>query len=91
MEILNLTTRTDQEADLDLGASGPSLGDRFVFSDNVFRGKQRIGTDGGECVVVRREPNPVPQGQEPTSVRVNCVVTIQLPKGQVAGSGSGYV
>jgi hypothetical protein len=49
VEILNLTTRTDQEADLDLGASGPSLGDRFVFSDNVFRGNQRIGTDGASA------------------------------------------
>jgi hypothetical protein len=87
VQILNLTTLTDQQADLDLGASGPSVGDRFVFSENVFRGKQKIGTDGGECVVVRLEPNPVPQGQEPTSVTVNCAVSAQLPKGQLTVQG----
>jgi hypothetical protein len=87
VQILNLTTRTDQEADLDLGPSGPSVGDRFVFSDNVFRGDTQIGTDGGECVVVWLEPNPVPEGQEPTSARVNCVATFRLPKGQLTVQG----
>jgi hypothetical protein len=90
VEILNLTTRTDQEADLDLGASGPSVGDRFVFSENVFRGNQQIGTDGGECVVVRLEPTPVPPGQEPTSARVNCVANDPAAEGPGSGSGSGY-
>ena len=87
VQVLNLTTRTAQEADLDLGASGPSVGDRFVFSDNVFRGNQQIGILGGECIVVRLEPNPVPPGQEPTSATVNCVASIQLPKGQLTAQG----
>jgi hypothetical protein len=87
VQILNLTTRTAQEADLDLGPTGPSVGDRFVFSENVFRGDQQIGTDGGDCVVVRLEPNPVPRRQEPTSVTINCVATVQLPKGQVTVQG----
>jgi Allene oxide cyclase barrel like domain len=87
VQILNLTTRTVQEAELDLGASGPSVGDRFVFSDNVFRGDRQVGVLGTECVVVWLEPNPVPEGQEPTSARVNCVGTIQLPKGQLTLQG----
>ena len=87
VQILNLTTRTAQEADLDLGPTGPSVGDRFVFSDNVFRGSQQIGILGGECIVVRFEPNPVPQGQEPTSASVNCAASIQLPKGQITVQG----
>jgi hypothetical protein len=87
VQILNLTTRTAQEAELDLGATGPSVGDRFVFSDNVFRGNQQIGILGGECIFVRLEPNPVPQGQEPTSAVVNCVVSVQLPKGQLTVQG----
>ena len=87
VEILNLTTLSDQEADLDLGASGPSVGDRFVFSENIFRGNKQIGTDGGECVFVRLEPNPVPQGQEPTSATVNCAASVQLPKGQLTVQG----
>jgi hypothetical protein len=85
--VIDLTTRTAQEADLDLGATGPSIGDRFVFSDDVFRGGQKVGITGGECTAVRSNPNPVPSGQEPTSVTVNCVATIQLPEGQVALQG----
>jgi allene oxide cyclase-like protein len=87
VQIIDLTTRTAQEADLDLGATGPSLGDRFVFSDNVFRGTKKVGMTGGECTVTRQEPNPVPPGQEPTSVVANCVATVQLPKGQVTLQG----
>jgi hypothetical protein len=87
VQILNLTTRTAQEAELDLGPTGFGVGDRFVFSDNVFRGNQQIGILGGECIFVRLEPNPVPQGQEPTSATVNCVASIQLPKGQLTAQG----
>lgn len=86
-QIINLTTQTFQEADLDLGPTGPTVGDRFVFSDNVFRGNTQVGILGGECTVARLEPEPVPAGQEPTSAVVNCVVTIQLPKGQVTLQG----
>jgi hypothetical protein len=87
VQIIKLTTQTAQEATLDLGPTGFTVGDRFVFSENVFRGSQQVGTDGGECTITRLEPNPVPQGQEPTSATVNCVVTIELPKGQVTVQG----
>jgi hypothetical protein len=87
VQIINLMTQTDQEADLDLGPTGPSLGDRFVFTDNVFRGGRQVGVLGAECTVTRLEPNPVPAGQEPTSAMVNCVATIQLPKGHVTLQG----
>ena len=85
--VIDLTTRTVQEADLDLGATGFSVGDRFVFSDNVFRDSEQVGILGGECTTVRFEPHPVPQGQEPTSVTFQCVASIQLPDGQVTGQG----
>jgi hypothetical protein len=85
--VIDLTTRVVQEADLDLGASGPSVGDRFVFSDDVFRGGHLVGISGGECIVVRLEPDPVPPGQEPTSATLNCVATIRLPEGQVTLQG----
>jgi hypothetical protein len=87
VKILNLTTRTAQEADLDLGDKGPSVGDRFVFSDNVFRGTKKVGILGGECTVTRLEPNPVPEGQEPTSAVVNCVASLELRKGQLTLQG----
>jgi ABC-type Na+ efflux pump permease subunit len=87
VQIINLTTQTVQEADLDLGATGPSVGDRFVFSDDVSRGSKHVGILGGECTVTRLEPVPVPAGQEPTSAIVNCVVTVQLSKGQLTLQG----
>jgi hypothetical protein len=87
VQTLNLTIQTVQEAQLDLGPTGFTVGDRFVFSESVRRGSQQVGTDGGECTFTRLEPSPVPQGQEPTSATANCVATIQLPKGQVTLQG----
>ena len=85
--VINLTTRTAQEAELDLGTPGFSVGDRFVFSDNVFRGGRQVGVLGGECTLTRLEPNPLPEGQEPTSGTFNCVATIRLPRGQLTLQG----
>jgi hypothetical protein len=82
---INLTTRSVQEADLDLGATGFTVGDRFVFSDDVFRNGRNAGLLGGECTAVRILPQPLPAGQEAQSVVNNCVVTLDLGKGQVTG------
>jgi hypothetical protein len=85
--VIDLTSRTAQEADLDLGATGPSIGDRFVFSDDLFRGGQKVGISGVECIAVRSQPSPVPPGQEPTSLTISCVGTLRLPEGQVTVQG----
>ncbi len=90
VQILNLTTRTAQEAELDLGPTGFGVGNRFVFSDNVFRGDQQVGVLGGECTTTRIEPSPLPQGQEPTSSTVNCVASIQLPKASHAAGARDF-
>jgi hypothetical protein len=84
--IINLTTRVVQEADIDLGDPGPSIGDRFVFSDDVFKDDEKVGTDGGECVIVLFKPGPDPQGQ-PEAATAQCVVTLSLPKGQITVQG----
>jgi hypothetical protein len=52
--VINLTATTVQDADIDLGKSGLSLGDRFVFSDDLSG--DEVGTDGGDCVIVRLDP-----------------------------------
>ena len=82
---INLTSRVGQEAELDLGATGFTVGDRFVFSDDIFRNGRNVGLLGGECTTVRILPQPLPAGQEPQSSTVNCVVTLDLGKGQVTG------
>ena len=85
--VINLTLRTVQEAELDLGTPGFSVGDRFVFSDNVFRNGRRVGVLGGECTLTRLRPNPLPEGQEPTSGTFQCVATVRLPRGQLTFQG----
>jgi hypothetical protein len=83
---LQLTTRTLQEAEADLGASGFGVGDRFVESENVFRGDERVGVAGIDCVVVLFRPGPDPAG-EPEAVTVHCVGTLSLPRGQISAQG----
>ena len=84
---IDLTTRSDQAANLDLGLEGNGIGDRFVFSDDVFRDGRRVGVIAGECIAEREEPYPRPEGQDPTSVAFNCVSTLQLPQGQITFQG----
>ena len=87
VQTIDLTTRSAQVADLDLGPTGNGIGDRFVFSDDVFRNGRRVGVLAGECIAQREEPNPRPEGQQPTSVAFNCVTTLQLPEGQITSQG----
>ena len=85
--VLNFATVTAQEAELDLGTPGFGVGDRFTFSDNLLRSGRQVGVLGGECIVVRIEPNPVPPGQEPTSAMVSCSASVQLARGQITLQG----
>ena len=79
VEVLDLTSTTAQQTDLDLGAQGPSQGDRFVFRDELSRDGERVGEDGGECVFTRLEA-----GEAAT---FNCVVTASLPSGSITVQG----
>jgi hypothetical protein len=82
--VINLTATTVQNADIDLGKSGLSLGDRFVFSDDVSG--DEVGTDGGECVIVRLDPKDATEANL-KAVTQQCVVTLSLPEGQITGQG----
>jgi hypothetical protein len=75
-----------QEAQLDLGASGPSIGDRFIFSGNLVRNGKRVGVGAGDCVLVLFTPGPDPEG-EPEAATDQCVATLSLPKGQITVQG----
>src|ERR1051325_623078 len=59
---------------------GPGVGDRLIFSADIFDAKDRkVGRDGADCVVVRIDPSqPSPLEQQ----IVQCVVTVELPDGQ---------
>jgi hypothetical protein len=78
---IELVSKTVQEADIDLPPEGEfGVGDRFVFTEDLFEGGVKVGEDGGECTVVRFV-------EETQSVTVQCVVTASLPKGQLTVQG----
>jgi hypothetical protein len=72
-------SKTVQFAAIDLGDKGPSLGDQFVFSDDLFteKGGAGAGFDGGVCTVVRRD-------ETAKTDTVQCAVTFSLKGGQIA-------
>jgi len=72
-------SKTVQFAAIDLGDKGPSLGDQFVFSDDLFteKGGASAGFDGGVCTVVRHD-------EAAKTDTVQCEVTFSLEGGQIA-------
>ena len=56
-----------------------SLGDRVVFSDDLFtaKGGTQVGSDGGECTVVRVTDAAAGSGV------LQCLVTFSLPGGDI--------
>jgi hypothetical protein len=79
VEVIRVTAITVQAADLDLGATGDSLGDQFIFSDDLFRGGEKVGTAGGVATLVRLEPM--------VSATLQFVATAKLPRGQITVQG----
>lgn len=78
-EVFRVISREVDSADLDLGTPGFSLGDRFVFSDNLFKHGKVIGSAHGDCVLTRI------QGQ---TGAFQCAVTaVFRGKGQITGQG----
>ncbi len=86
VRIINLTTTLVQDTELDLGDEGLSQGDRFVFADDVFLDDEKVGTDGGECVIVLFTPGPDPD-DDPEALTAQCVATVSLPDGQITVQG----
>lgn len=80
IEIVRVTAVTVQEADIELGEAGQSLGDQFIFSDDLFSRGEKVGIDGGICTLVRLVPM--------VSATLQCVATAELPKGQITAQAS---
>jgi hypothetical protein len=78
-KVIRVVSKTTSDAQLDLGDTGIGVGDRFVFGDELSRNGERIGEDGGECVITHVESE--------TSQTANCVVTLSLPGGQITVQG----
>ena len=77
--VIRVTETTVEDANLDLGEPGDSLGDEFVFRNDLSRAGEKVGVDGGVCTVVGLEPM--------VSATVQCVATARLPRGQITVQG----
>jgi hypothetical protein len=78
-QTIRLVDKLVSEANLDLGDTGEGVGDRFVFSGDLYKGDEKVGEDGGECVIVRFV--------ERVAATANCVATLSLPGGQITVQG----
>lgn len=73
-----------QYKETDIGPDGPSVGDRQVFSENLFKSGVKVGTDGVECVITRVTKNKT---GKVTAVDSQCVGTLRLGRGQISVQG----
>ena len=82
---LVLRAETVHESEVDNGPDGPSVGDRFVFSDKLtmWGSDKKVGTDGVDCVIT----DLVKDDGEVTDSTMQCVGTLSLKGGQVAVQG----
>ena len=83
-----ITGRTAQESNVDVGRKGPSVGDRYVFSENLFSEKgTRIGRLAASCEInfVKRNSKG-----RPTDALMQCLGTFRLTDGQITVQGATW-
>jgi hypothetical protein len=76
--VVRLTTKTLAAEQIDAGKPGPSLGDRQVLTEDVFRNGRRVGTSDVECTIVRIDAR---------GFAAQCLTTTVLPGGQITAQG----
>ena len=82
--VIHLVERVHDLTFQDTGAPGPSLGDRLVFTSDLFdEDGHQVGRDGADCVIVRIDQSAPPSEQQV----VQCLVTVQLSEGQITFQG----
>jgi hypothetical protein len=84
--VIHITLSHEEQHDFDLGASGPSAGDRFTVYGDVVRNGERVGPGGYECVTVHFTPGATPNDQ-PQSLVDLCTATLTLRGGIVTAQG----
>jgi hypothetical protein len=86
LRIVHLTLTNSQQTDFDLGAPGPSVGDRFIVFGDVVRSDGARGAGGYECVTMLFRPGPTPTA-EPAALTDQCTGSFSLPEGQITAQG----
>lgn len=83
-QVLHLVERArpDSISFQDALPAGPSLGDRLVYSADLYdRSGRLVGRDGVDCVTVRIDPSASPDRQQ----TVQCLASVELfGQGQIA-------
>jgi hypothetical protein len=74
------------ETDLDLGGTGPSVGDRFSVFGDIYQDGERVGAGGYECVTLLFTPGPDP-ASEPEALTDQCTASLSLADGQITAQG----
>jgi hypothetical protein len=78
--VFTLTTKTLEEARIDVGEPGPSLGDSNVITEDAYRFGKKVGTSDITCTVVRLDPVK-------HFFAAECLNTTVLPAGQITTQG----
>jgi len=81
--VLHFTAREVESHFVDAAPTGPapSLGDTFVFSEDLARDGRNVGFDGGVCTAVRVQNRPA---------AFQCVVTAHLRDGDLTVQGFAF-
>jgi hypothetical protein len=79
VQVLHLVAKAAQGQFFDVGPSGSSQGDTFVFTNDLLQGNRKVGEDGGTCTVTRVDPNGAATFQ--------CLGTNSLPGGHITVQG----
>jgi hypothetical protein len=77
--VIHLTTKQVHQGFVDHGATGFSVDDVIVFSNDLYRNGEKVGTDAGSCTVARIESGG--------ATTLHCAGTNSLPGGQVSVQG----
>ncbi|MGH8887610.1 MAG: allene oxide cyclase barrel-like domain-containing protein [Egibacteraceae bacterium] len=79
-EKLEIQSRTVESVDIDVDGNGKfSQGDQSIFADRLIQDGKHVGTSGGVCTVTRAASKK--------DSTFHCVVTFDLPKGQITTQG----
>src|SRR4051812_37053305 len=78
-QTFRLTAKETEFVQLDLGSTGGSVGDQFVFADDLYRDGRFAGDDGGSCTFTRFESYD--------EFDANCIDTLRLRGGQITLQG----
>jgi hypothetical protein len=82
--VIRLVERVHDLTFQDNEPAGPSVGDRLIFSSDLFDEFGRaVGRDGADCAVVRIDPAASPANQQ----IVQCTITVQLAEGEITVQG----